>query len=310
MRFVGAAALIVASLSRYEPWPVVAVFAAVSLWDARKTPSLAWGALACAGPAAWLVHNAVAHGDAFHFAARISSYRQALGSASERGGYPLALLREEPELVLVAAAMLAGALLQRRRLAPSLARNAGAFAVLLAALSLAAIPGGAPTHHAGRALLAIWLCIAIYVGAGAQSIMRTPMRRAFATIVLLAVPLGAFVIRPFFGGSRYSARRDETAIGRELAAIVPAGERVLVEAVDYGYFAIIAASARRPDIVVDRSLDPRGTIAPSSFATLESLRRRADSEHARYVVGTLESAASELGTPRARAGVWGLWQLE
>ena len=110
-RLLGAFALLLATLSRYEPWFVAALFAALCLWDARRDPlpKIAAALLALVGPVAWIVHNAVAHGDPFHFIARVSAYKNALDGSSAGllaaiAGYPLSLLREEPELCILAAA--------------------------------------------------------------------------------------------------------------------------------------------------------------------------------------------------------------
>jgi hypothetical protein len=263
----------------------------VSVWDARNSRRLAWGALALIGPLAWLLHNWIAHGDAFHFAARVSAYQRALGASAQ--AYPLALLREEPEIVALSCVMLIAA---RRSLPASLPRAAGALAMVLVALTLAAIPGGAPTHHSGRALLAIWLVMAIYLGAGVRAAMRA-RPYAFSALVVMVMFAGLWLRRT----DPFTPRIHETAIGRDAASLT---EPVLVEAVDYGYFAIVAASARPEAMIVDRSLDPRGTIPPSSFESIDTVKQRARACGARYAV-----TKRALGEPLARSGPWSLIEL-
>src|SRR5690606_29875014 len=111
-RLGGGIALALACLARYEPWLVAVPFAAVTLWDARTLgrwphrARLAGAALApLAACGAWVAWNAIAHGDALAFVARVASYRKALGAgASGLGGavveYGRAFLVAEPQLVL------------------------------------------------------------------------------------------------------------------------------------------------------------------------------------------------------------------
>jgi hypothetical protein len=240
----------------------------------------------------------------------VSAYQQALGARplSALDGYPLALLREEPELSLVALILLAAAW-RAGKLPVSLCRAALVCAVALAALALAAIPGGAPTHHAGRAVLFIWIVAALYVGAGARAALRSPARVPFAVLVVFVVPLGVLLFRPWYAHlDAFTARRDETAIGRAIRRHVPPGDRVLLETQDYGYYAIIAASSRPFDVVCDRSLDPRGRIPVSSFDSPEALRRRIEETSATHVVGA-DGAAATWPPPLACEGSWCLWRL-
>ncbi|MEO5731651.1 MAG: glycosyltransferase family 39 protein, partial [Byssovorax sp.] len=118
-RLFGALALFAATLSRYEPWPIAAGFALLSLADARRarvgeSPRLALSAaLALAGPAAWIAWNQRAHGEALHFLTRVAAYRKALGGGSDESAltrffaYPVALVRQEPELFAVLVVLLA-----------------------------------------------------------------------------------------------------------------------------------------------------------------------------------------------------------
>ena len=104
-RMLGAIALLVATLSRYEAWPIAVCFFLWSVYEARQHPQHRRGLIGSAlvaalGPAAWLGHNAIAHGDAFAFAVRVSAYREAVVGAAGRTliAYPEALVREAPLL--------------------------------------------------------------------------------------------------------------------------------------------------------------------------------------------------------------------
>jgi len=321
LRIWGALALLAACLSRYEPWPLAATFIALTLWDlARRRADVAHllgsAALAASGPIAWMAHNAAAHGSALHFAERVTAYKRAVGAepatlASVLAEYPLSLLREEPELCIVSATLAIGAALSRQRLPPKLPRVALMLLAILGGLSLAALPGGAPTHHAGRALLAIWLVMAIFAGAGARAALHSKRatRIGFTVVTLTAMLLGAFMLRPWYARpDSYTARAAETEIGAAVAKQAPAASVVLLEAIDYGFFAVQAGSGRPDDFVLDRSLDPRNAVAASSFNSPRALRTRALEANAQYVLGHRTSVTDTLGPPLATAGQWGLWK--
>jgi len=324
-RVVGGAALLVACLSRYEPWLVALGFAGLGLWDVRrgrngKPVERALGlvsvVLALLGPALWLLHGALAHGDALHFAQRVADYRQALGGAAQglsaALAYPLAVVEQEPELAL-AAALLAGAGAGRRWPTAREWRVIGLGALLVVGLSAAATLGGAPTHHPGRALLAVWLLLALFAGARASSswrVGRLPARLGLLAAAFLVVAFGALVARPRWSEpTRFTSRAAETAIGTEVARLVPAGCSVLLEARDYGYFAVLAASGRPERFIVDRSVDPRREKASSSFASAESLMQRIQQSGVDYAVARASAATAELGSPLATANGWGLWRV-
>jgi hypothetical protein len=324
IRWLGAAALFVATLSRYEPWLVAGAFAAFSLWDcargARERASIAGAALfALVGPALWIAHNASVHGEALHFLARVSAYKRAVDPSEPTllaalAGYPLSLLREEPELCCAALALV---LVARPLRPPSLARTSAALALLLVLLTAASIPGGAPTHHAGRALLAIWLALAIYVGAGAHhaitgGALGKQRRQAYAALTLAAVIGGAFVLRPWYARlDSFITRADEIAIGAAAAHHSRPDERILVEVIDYGHFAIQAGSGAPERFVLDRFPDP-GAPAPAfpTFVSELAIRDRARRAGATYLVARRTHVTHALGPPLATHGIWSLWSLE
>lgn len=334
---VGAFALALATLSRYEPWPVAAVFAAMALLAAARLGQgraaqvkLALAALiALAGPAAWIAWNRIAHGEALHFLDRVASYRSALGPRDDGTlvrlfAYPAAMLREEPELFLSLAALALIAWRVRRRAAsgatrplPPLLHAArpyvlpGAIAAFqIAALSLALVRDGAPTHHPERATLLALLLLALAVGdlatrafRGASAGMRWTLGGAALGVLLVGV-----VLRPHLRREHFNPRSDEVAIGRAAAALTAPGAPILVEVVDYGHLATLAALGRPEDAHPDRSIDPRDPPVRSSFDDPASLARRAADVGAAYLIGRARPPVIDLaGPPLATRGAWGLW---
>ena len=318
LRLIGAMALLPATLSRYEPWFVAGCFAVFCLWDARedkdRIPKIAAALLALLGPLGWIAHNAVAHGDALHFVARVSAYKKALGGEggwlTAIAGYPLSLLREEPELCLVSAALLVHHRVAKRPLPESLPRLALVAGVLLGGLTAAALPGGAPTHHAGRALLTIWLLAALYVGAAATAFRRLDKRpRLYTALAITSVVVGgAAVLRPWYARlDSWASREDATAIGAIAADRLAPNDRALVEVRDYGYYAVQAGSGTPWRIVPDRSIDPRKAVPPSSFDDPERLAARA-SGFAGVIGYPSDTTHAALGEPEASEGSWALWR--
>jgi hypothetical protein len=336
LRLVGAGALLFACLSRYEPWALAVGFALITARDVargelttgpegRRVGVLALG-VALLGPAAWLVHNHLAHGDALHFLARVSAYKQAVSGvgAGETPleaalAYPLAIVQKEPELGLAAIALGAQLLASRgaRALASRPARRAIGLALLLVvALSAAAVRGGAPTHHAGRALLVVWLLLAVFVGARGRDLLRASrgaLRVGLVGAALSLLALGVTILRPWYAHiGEFGHRQDEVAIGLAVGRLLPRGERALLEIGDYGYFAVQAGSGRPEAFVLDREVDPRTEPRPSSFASSPQLRARAQELGLRFAVGRRDAPAAVdggLGAPLVSVGAWGLWEL-
>lgn len=318
----GAAAITLASLSRYEAWPIALVFAALAALDAARSRrgSAAIAALiALVGSALWLVHNRLAHGDALHFLARVAAYRKALGGAEDSAAarlwaYPQAMLREEPELfaLLATAVILLAWREGRAGLGAALgryARPAAIVAAQIAALSLAMIKDGAPTHHPERAVLAALLLAAIVAGALAARVLAGE-RRILGAIALAAVAIAAsLAIRPRAPRETFAARGDEEAAGRAAATLARPGEPVLIEVADYGYLAVIAALGRPEDAVRDRSVDPRDAKRGSSFTDATAIEARVTSAGARWVVARVgDPARAALGEPIVRRGAWGVFR--
>jgi hypothetical protein len=253
------AAIFGATLSRYEAWPV-AVAISVILWKRRggERPwkRAAWAALPLLGPAFWIVHNRVAHGDAIAFVRRVSNYRAALGQGASSAPftYLLGLIAGSPAVMLALSLLVVAALRSSDRAASvaNLARfRAWAYtaALLLVFLLAGQLAGGAPTHHPERALLLVWL-FALFAVVDLAQFVRPRAWLAVPVLLLLALDY-----RSTFGDG--GVRRDmEERAGQQLRALVPRGERVYAATTDYGYFAIMAAFGRPHDVVVD-SQDPR-----------------------------------------------------
>ncbi len=316
LRVAGGAALLAATWSRYEPWSLAVGFVLAQLAPGKtSSPTsararLVSSALALFGPVAWVVHNALAHGEALHFLARVSAYKRAVGGddALAAFAYPLALIREEPELWLVGAACV---LVKRRE--PNEGRWRGpvlALAFMVVALSLAALRGGAPTHHNGRAILVVWLALAVAVGARFHAIVLAPTRARVALLAatLASLPLGALILRPWYARlDSMSARTAEERIGALAAQVA---DPVLLEARDFGFFAVQAGSGAPWRFVVDRTIDPREPSKGSSFVDGDALRARVRVTGARHVVGRPSDGTGWLGAPMASAGELHVWKVE
>jgi hypothetical protein len=166
-------ALFAASLSRYEAWPVCAAFALGCLFPHAgrvRGRDVAWATLAVTGPLFWMAWNAHAHGSAFHFVARVSNFRRAIGAAdlSLRDkilGYPRAFFTEEPVAAALGALGLAG-LLARRPLRLRWWRPLACAVAVMAFLIVGDLGDGAPTHHPARALASVfWIATGMGIDA-------------------------------------------------------------------------------------------------------------------------------------------------
>jgi 4-amino-4-deoxy-L-arabinose transferase-like glycosyltransferase len=326
-RLLGALALLAATLSRYEPWPIAAGFALLCVLDARRSPTrdrprlLASAALAVTGPIAWIAWNQRAHGEALHFLTRVAAYKKALGAGADESAltrllaYPVALVREEPELFLALATIVAIATIAR---SPSLRARLDRYTrplvlalAQVAALSLAMVKDGAPTHHPERAVLVVMLLAALIAGDLAASLFasrttRAPLLIATAAAVLLA----AIVIRPrITAHESFTPRTDEVAIGRAARARMAPGDHVLIEVVDYGHLAIVAALGRPEDAALDRSIDPRDPPVASTFDTASELPRRIDRAGASWIIARPSAVTRQaFRDPLEIQGEWALYE--
>jgi hypothetical protein len=326
-RVAGAVALLLATLSRYEPWFVAAMFAMVCLVDAahaltlrRRVVLSATAAMAALGPALWMAWNSVAHGDALHFIARVVAYKRAIGAGESSAAfatlfaYPIAMLREEPELsACFMAALMALVALGRGRTLLAYARPAAAAALLVVGLSLASLRDGAPTHHPERALLMVMLFMAVLAGdAMAQCYPRvastTRSMRLLLGIVFVA-SLGLAARQRLYAPHSTSADREsQLAIGIEAARRLAPGERLLLAIEDDGFWATVAGFGRAGDLVRDRDWDPRHAAELSSFDRASTLRARLRETNARaFVAPVNERLQGAFGAPSVERGGQGLW---
>ena len=330
-RLFGGLALLGATLSRYDVWPIAAAFAALTGLDALRDRDrsakdhalfVLAAALALLGPLLWVLWNHFARGNAFDSLDRVAAYRRALGGdadalLSRLFAYPIAMARHEPELFSALAVLLALAALPSLRAAARetlrpYARPVALALFQLVALSVALVKDGAPTHHPERAVLVGLLLCALVVGHLAATLLPRAGRNARLGAATAAVALLVFslvIVRRWFRGEDFVPRTDEVAIGDAARTLVPPGERILVEVRDYGHFAITAALGRPEDVVLDRDLDPRKPASASTFDAPDGLPRRLAEARARFLLGrTASPAAAVLGPPHAVHGSFGLWE--
>jgi hypothetical protein len=258
-RLPAAFAILVASLSRYEAWPVafvvgVACAVAVALPRpvsprSRRTDALAC-AVALAGPVAWVAWNAHAHGDPLHFLARVAAFRARVtaGAAPLWTLYPAALWRLGSLALLVAAAGASGLWVDRglwRRWAGPLA----AAVAMAAFLVVGDLRNGAPTHHPERALVAIfWMATLAGVDGlyqlAAWITDKVPSRRPWVIAAAVVAGLAWAVTWPsrvadFPGRGPGEDRAAQVARGQALRDQQAA--HLTVTPCAYEHFAVIAA---------------------------------------------------------------------
>ena len=327
-RCAGAAALLGATLSRYDVWPLAGAFAAYTLYDLlrRAKPSgrerYLLGAaiiLALAGPCLWIVWNHVARGDALDSLNRVAAYKRALGASDDAPmarllAYPAAMLQQEPELFSALSILLIGGRIPALKsfayeaLGPY-RRPMVAALFQMGFLSLAMIKDGAPTHHPERALLVLLLLCALIVGSLSAAIVPRMSR----SVRFVSVAVGFFVVsiglgRGYSRGEGFTPRLDEVAAGEFARQTVPPGERILVDVADYGYFAFVAAYGRPEDAVLDRDLDPRSPRHASSFEDRTTLTGKIEATGVHWIGASLTSAAvKSLGPPEYVHGRFGVW---
>ena len=271
-RALGAFAIAAGCFSRYEAWPVAAVFAVFTLLDARKARDAraALPAFVALGPIAlWLLHGVFIHGDALFFWKRVAAYRHALGPGPLLGARLLAVPRwlfaTEPELWLGLLVVLGDA-----RSLSRMRRPLVACAALFAFLALGEVMGGGPTHHAERAVLAVWFVAALGLGGAlGRAIERRPARRlawcAYAAAVLVFGWLYRAAERPDFVDR--GPEIEAGARARELGA--PA---LLIDTLDYGYLAVTASFGKPNAAVPFDDRDPRHASSPDALASVDALR--------------------------------------
>jgi hypothetical protein len=312
LRALGGLSLGGACLSRYEAWPVAAVFAGLSLCEASRRPRLLVGAvLASLGPALWLLAGRAEHGAALFFVTRVASYRRALGPAA--GGplalrlleYPGLLLRAEPELWALALVLgiAAWRLADRQKLAAYRRPGAALFA-LLVFMMFGSVRGEVPTHHAARVLLPIWFFACALCGHGLLHLVaRTSGQRRVALLAFgAAATLVGLCARPMLlPAEGFAERAKELDAGSEAKRLKL--ERLAIDTPDYGYLAVQAAFGSPAHSSTLDDHDPRHARPQDPFLNNTTLGGALRRENARFLVTTLAHAAIATG-----AGCAELWR--
>jgi hypothetical protein len=262
----GGGALLLACASRYEAWPAAILFAALQVVQARspsgRVARLSATLLALLFPLLWMTHGALHHESALFFIDRVADYKKALdGGRSASFSETLLPLRAaflaEPEITCVALGLLGAAIHQgKRALLRSLFLPWTLPLVIVVTLTVSALMSGAPTHHAERALLSVWLLSALTAARLLEELSteRAPPLLLPASAALLGAALrilGAFEVQPF------TDRSAEIRFGREVLAGLPADQKVALALSDYGYFAMMAAVGRSESFVILNKHDPR-----------------------------------------------------
>lgn len=290
-RLWGAIAMLAATLSRYEAWPVALTFSLVCVWDAyrrRQTAPLAPALIAVSGAAAWMMHGALHHDSATFFVKRVADYQQALGQAADAWPsalvrYPLLALRHAP----IVAALAAVGWLATSRLKPiptkkALLRPLSMMAVLLAFLVSSDLRNAGATHHAERALLPLWYSWALVVGATWPPLateLQARLTRVQSTLasVVLALSLACMMmLRPAISQpAPFVDRHAELELGHRAREFVRTEQgRLLIDTADYGFFAVLAAFAAPHRAVVLDDHDPRHPRTRDPFEDPAAFRAR------------------------------------
>lgn len=246
-RWLGALALVAASLSRYEAWPVCAVFFLTGVEPGLSFERVLAHFAALVGPAGWMAWNLHAHGSATHFLDRVAAYRNAIGAGDDAlsvqlAAYPRALLDLGAEPVFLGVCALV--VFCMRRDFRNRWMHAFACAIsLFAFLIYGETRGGAPTHHPERALLAVaWLLVVAGIDAMALATTKMPKKPAAAGALVLAIAWLAYAIDRYASPPASTADEDRTtqiARGIELRARdVP---HLVITPCAYEHFALLAA---------------------------------------------------------------------
>ncbi len=268
-RLIGGLCLSLATLSRYEAWPI-AVFFCLFVLGGILFPSLRrrpqklthWLPLllAASGPISWLLHGVFIHGDASFFVKRVADYRQAVGQSAEDfwqvlSHYPLVLLRAEPELMsLLLLALVPGVSPASTYYKRTTWVMVAGLLTMLALLIYGDLRDGAPTHHAERPLLAIWLGVCLAGGALLHAAWQRRRRWLFGSAAI-AVLLMSY--RSWFTQRDSFINRDaELAAGAMARRHAPTG-KLLIDSADFGFFASMVGfrSPSRAAALMER--DPR-----------------------------------------------------
>jgi hypothetical protein len=240
-RSLGGLALLAASLSRYEAWPLCALFFFAGLNPPFSPRRLAAHALPILGPAIWMAWNLHAHGSATHFLTRVAAYHDAIDAASPFLFYPKALLAIGFEPILLGLFGLV-VVCMRSDLRQRWAAPLFACITLFAFLIFGESRGGAPTHHPERAVLAVaWVLVAC--GLDGLIAIAGRYERLVGRIAGMLLALWAFNTAPTYadapGTSPDENRGPQLARGNDLRE--RDAKKISVVPCAYEHFALIAA---------------------------------------------------------------------
>ena len=254
------AALLVTSLSRYEAWPACVLFAALCIVRARSSPEravkareVACALVAMAGPLSWMAWNALAHGSALHFLARVRAFRRATGASAiplsaKLIGFPRVLVEQTPEVALCAA--LGGlALSLDGRMRRRWGWSAAGVVAIVAFLVVGDVRDGAPTHHPARALSPVWwILVGLSADAAAMAMRSLRSRIRGAAWIALAATAVAWAVslpsrwRASPGRTDWERRDAQIAVG--LAMRARGVSRAEITPCAFEHFALLAAWGR------------------------------------------------------------------
>jgi hypothetical protein len=308
-RVLGIVCVTAATLARYELWPVAAVVAIAQYCprpsNVVRGAAFSFGALL--GPASWLLHGAMNHGDALFFVARVANYRSGVGQAPDGWfdvvlNYPTALVGKAPELVACSALTAATVALTRARPAGRVPLpGRGLTYVVLGAASvflfliLGDANNGAPTHHPERVLQLCWLALLLVQGTLLSHVhVRSARGLRALTLGFLAV-IGLGLCRTNTQG--FVNRSTEIAVGQALASRLTDHQRLFIETRGYGYIAVAAATAQPWNVVGFNPDDPRQP--PTLWTTPAELPSFFARERVRWAIVPPErqTGLGQTGTP-------------
>jgi hypothetical protein len=253
----------------------------------------------------------------------------AQGLAERISSYPRLVLAY-PELLVLAAAAGAACLetrAQRREVYDVYRWPLALSGCLLSGLIIGQIRDGAPTHHAERSLLPIWLLCALFAADAAERARRVGFSKRAPLRAGLLLLAGILVFRATrFHDQGFVDRSAEIDIGTQARRILAtksapsteaqatysnrgASTPLLIDTADFGYFAVIAAFGEPEQSAPFTDHDPRHPRSADPFESSVTLVKALDAHGARWFIAPRERArAVSSGALRAYNGKFGLFE--